>query len=75
MIRVCVEIRRENTRFRVMVRAESIARAISLIEMRNPGGDARVVFPIDPEGFFVPEEDGVGQGERIRCLQDPVMRV
>ncbi len=64
MIRVCVEIRGEDTRFRVVVRAESIARAISLIEMHNPGGDARVVFPIDPEGFFL------GGSEKTRAESD-----
>ncbi len=77
MIKVCVEVREEHARFRVAVRAESIVRAISLLQMRHPGGDVRVVFPIDPEGFFVPKEDGVGQVESggLRPLQDPVVRV
>ncbi len=77
MIKVCVEVREEDVHFRVAVRAESIVRAISLIQMRHPGGDVRVVFPIDPEGFFVPKGDGVGQTESVglRPLQDTVVRV
>ena len=40
-------------RFRLTVRAESIARALGLAEALHPSADARVVFPIEPEGFFV----------------------
>ena len=52
MIKVSVEVREEAAPFRVEVRAESITRAVSTIERRHPGRTVRVVFPIDPEGFF-----------------------
>ena len=72
MIKVSVEVREEAAPFRVEVRDESITRAVSTIERRHPGRTVRVVFPIDPEDFFVegPQETGAGQPVR-----DPVMKV
>lgn len=52
MVKVSIEVRKGAARFKVAVQAESIQRAMSLIEGRFPGGDCRVKFPIDPEGFF-----------------------
>ena len=52
MVRVTVEVRNGASRFEVTVRAQSISRALGLVAARYPEGDARVVFPIDPEGFF-----------------------
>jgi hypothetical protein len=40
-------------RFGLTVRAESIGRALDLAEALHPGADVRLVFPIEPEGFFV----------------------
>jgi hypothetical protein len=63
MIRVSVEICRGATRFRAEVWAESIGRALSLVMARYPGSEARVVFPIEPDAFFVdsvvPTSEGV----------------
>ncbi len=53
MIKVSVEVHEGTAPFRVAVRAGSITRAINLIEGRHPGRNVRVVFPIDPEEFFV----------------------
>ena len=52
MIKVSVEVREGSALFRVAVKAESISRAVSIVKGRQPGRDVRVVFPIDPEGFF-----------------------
>jgi hypothetical protein len=52
MIEVSIEVREGNAPFRVAVRAESISQAVSNVKERHPGGDVRVVFPIDPESFF-----------------------
>ena len=52
MVRVSVEVRDGASRLEVAVRARSISRALGLVAARYPKGDARVVFPIDPEGFF-----------------------
>jgi hypothetical protein len=57
MIEVYVEIREEPTPLKVAVRAESIIRAVDIIEGRHPGRDVRVVFPIDPEDFFVGDSE------------------
>ena len=53
MIRVCVEVCSGTARFRAAVWVESIERALSLIRAQYPGGEAKVIFPIEP--FFVGE--------------------
>ena len=53
MVRISVELTGGAARFRVAVQAESVRRALEIVERRNPGCNARVVFPIDPEAFFV----------------------
>ncbi|MDP8946586.1 MAG: hypothetical protein M3N09_00595 [Actinomycetota bacterium] len=53
MVKVSVEVCSEGAHFDVAVRAESIERAVNLVEGRYPGRDIRVKFPINPEGFFV----------------------
>jgi hypothetical protein len=53
MIKVSMEVREGAALYRVAVQAESISRAVSLVKGRHPGRDVRVVFPIDPEGFFL----------------------
>lgn len=61
MVRVSVEVRNGASRLEVAVTAESISRALSFVAARYPEGDVRVVFPIDPEGFFVvdPAREGM----------------
>jgi hypothetical protein len=47
------------------VQAESIRRALEIVEGMNPGGEIKVTFPIDPESFFVEESAAVaGQIEQ-----------
>lgn len=53
MVKVSVGVRGGTARFRVAVQAESIRRALSPVGGRYPGSDLWVVFPIDPERFFV----------------------
>jgi hypothetical protein len=53
MVRVSVEISSGAARFRVMVQAESIERALQIAKRHNPGKECRVTFPLDPETFFV----------------------
>ena len=53
MIGVTVEIHSAVARFRTVVWAESIELAIGLAATRYPGCEAKVLFPIDPETFFV----------------------
>jgi hypothetical protein len=56
VVRVSSEVRNGATRFRVGVQATSIQRAISLVSNAFYfAGDVRVIFPSDPEGFFVEE--------------------
>ena len=52
MVRISVEVTSGATRFRVAVQAESIRRALEIVQGQNPGRDVGVLFPIDPETFF-----------------------
>ncbi len=53
MIKVSFEVGSGSASFGVAVRAESIRQAVDVAEARYPGCDVRLVFPIDPESFFV----------------------
>lgn len=64
MIRVCIEVHQGAVPIKLAVRAESITRAVSLIEERHPARNVRVVFPIDPEEFFVSKQTGTGRARR-----------
>ncbi len=65
MVRIAVEVGSGAVRYRVAVQAETIRRALEIVEGLNPGRELRVTFPIDPETFFVKEPATVdGEIER-----------
>jgi len=65
VVRITVEVGRGAVRYRVAVQAESIRRALEIVEGMNPGREIKVTFPIDPERFFVEESAAVvGHVER-----------
>jgi hypothetical protein len=68
MIRVSVEIREGATLFRVPVKAVSISRAVNIMKGYHPERDVRVVFPIDPEEFFVERPEKIGPDESRQPL-------
>jgi len=53
MVRISVRVSSGSARFRVMVQAESIERALEIARRHNPAAECQVSFPIDPESFFV----------------------
>jgi hypothetical protein len=53
MIRVCIEVGEGRALSRTTVQAESLREAVSIARRRYPGHDVRVMFPIDPEDFFI----------------------
>lgn len=53
MIRVTIEAVNGDLCRRETVQAESILRALEMARGRNPGCEVEVMFPIDPEAFFV----------------------
>jgi hypothetical protein len=65
MIRVSMEVREGATLSRATVQAESIREAVSITRGRYPGRDVRVIFPIDPETFFI---DDPAEGNRWASL-------
>jgi hypothetical protein len=52
MVRISVQVSSGAARFRVMVQAESIERALEIARRHNPAAECQVSFPIDPEAFF-----------------------
>jgi hypothetical protein len=75
VVRVSIEVRNGATRFRVGIQASSIQRGISLVgnAFHSADGDVRVVFPIDPEGFFVEDalaEEGPIEGGKLQDDQE-----
>ena len=58
MIRITVEIREGSLTHRATLTAPSIERALKSVERGKPGRRVRLVFPIEPEAFFVTEVSG-----------------
>jgi hypothetical protein len=52
MVRISIQVSSGSARFKVMVQAESIERALEIAHQHNPGKECRVTFPLDPEAFF-----------------------
>lgn len=53
MIKIMVEVKTRSERFSVAVSADSICQALALVDKFYPASRARIVFPIDPEMFFI----------------------
>jgi hypothetical protein len=53
MVKVPLEVRSGTARFRVSVQAQSIRKALGMVGARYPQGEVGVLFPLEPEGFFV----------------------
>ena len=67
MVRVSIEVSSGAARFSVSVQAESIERALEIVERQNLGKDCKVRFPIDAEAFFV-EDDSVAKVGAVRMV-------
>jgi hypothetical protein len=55
MLCVTIEVREGAATLRVRITAPSIERALEIAGEGKPGRRVRLLFPIDPEAFFVPE--------------------
>ena len=58
MLCVTVEVREGAVTRRVRISAPSIERALELAGNGAPGRRVRLLLPIDPEAFFVPDSPG-----------------
>jgi len=58
MICVSIEIREGALTHRVQITAPSIERVQKVAGGGKPGRRVRLLFPIDPEAFFIPEDSG-----------------
>jgi hypothetical protein len=56
MIKISIEVKSGAARFKVASQAESIEGALEIAKRYNSGKECKVVFPIDPEGFFVGDD-------------------
>ena len=61
MIKISIEVRSGTARFNVAAQAESIEEALEIAKRYNSGKECKVVFPIDPEIFFVNGDLGGGE--------------
>jgi hypothetical protein len=66
MIKISIEVRSSAATYKVALLAESIEGALEMAKRYNPGKECKVVFPIDPEIFFV--EDDLGSGGVVRKI-------
>jgi hypothetical protein len=66
MIRISIEVKSGSARFRVASQAESIEEALEMARRYNSGKECKVVFPIDPEGFFVNDNETSSRSPRLR---------
>jgi hypothetical protein len=60
MIKISIEVKSGTTSFKVALQAQSIEGALEIVTRYNSGKECAVVFPIDPEGFFVEDDPGRG---------------
>jgi hypothetical protein len=59
MVRVCIKVEcGEAGPTTLAVRAENILRALEVAGERHPGCALNVVFPLDPDTFFVRDDSG-----------------
>jgi hypothetical protein len=58
MVRVTVDVHDGALTYRVRVTAPSIERALKIVGEGKPARRVRLLFPIDPEVFFVPAASG-----------------
>jgi hypothetical protein len=58
MIRVTVEIREGALKYRTRVSAPSVEQALKIVGGGKPGRRVRLIFPIEPEAFFVTDVPG-----------------
>jgi hypothetical protein len=56
MIRMTVEVREGVVTRRVRISAPSLERAMKIAGDGMPGRRVRLIFPIDPGAFFIPED-------------------
>ena len=66
MIRVLVEARDSVSRYVVEVRAGSVCRALELAGEHCSQGEVNLLFPIDPESFFV--KDPFSRAELVEIV-------
>ena len=69
MIQVQLEVRSGATRFRVSARAASMERAASIAKARYPGGEVRLVLPVEPVAFFARAGPGEADSIGVQMLE------
>ena len=64
MVKVCIQVNcGGDSATTLSVMAESLMRALEVAEEQNPGCALNVVFPLDPDTFFVREDSEGAEGE------------
>jgi hypothetical protein len=71
-----MEVRSGTARFKVGIQASSILSAVSFVQSLYSSSDVRVIFPIDPECFFVKDAlatEGLIEGGKPQKGQDELV--
>jgi hypothetical protein len=58
MMRVTDEVRERTLTYRGRVTAPTVERALEIVGEGKSGRRVRLVFPIDPEIFYIPADSG-----------------
>lgn len=72
MVRVSVEVCSGSTSFRATVWAEDIEQALHLARACYPRTEVNVIFPIEPEVFFVDKDDRLSGVVRAEMPEEAV---
>lgn len=72
MIRAAIDVTGKDGRFTVAVHAANLRQAVALVAEQYQGREVAVVFPLDPETFFV-EDSGMdsSSGELLLIGERP----
>lgn len=73
VIRISVEVRNGDACFLIAAWAESVERAVNMVKARYPGQEVSVVFPIEPDSFFVDRDPSISEVVNLR-MSDAVTR-
>jgi hypothetical protein len=74
VIRIPVEVRNGDVRFEVAAWAESVERAVKLVQAEYPGREVSVIFPIEPDAFFADSNTCISEVVSLRTSDGELAR-
>jgi len=74
VIRIPVEVRNGDGCFEVAAWAESVERAVKLVQAKYPGREVSVIFPIEPDAFFADSNTCISEVVSLRASDEELAR-